>query len=139
MHHTLPVVLVLRTAISSLDEEGDPTHSPHDSSPSHTPSVFSNLEETRVKLESSLGLGTLLQAYRLIQSLYEGEGEAPEEGFPVEQLAAVLGEDHTHHCPALIGLVLADSAYADTNTEGKGQVQLMQLAVTTDCKVAEGN
>ena len=77
-----------------------------------------------MQLESGLGLGTLLQAYRLIQALYEGEGEGPEErGFPVEQLAAVVGEDNTHHCPALIGLVLADSAYSDTNTEGKGQVQ----------------
>lgn len=103
------------------DEEEDPAHSSHDSAPSPAPSVFSNLEETRMQLECSLGLGTLLQAYRLIQALYEEEGEGPDErGFPVEQLAAVVGEDHTHHCPALIGLVLADSAYSDTNTEGKG-------------------
>lgn len=88
-----------------------------------------------MQLECSLGLGTLLQAYRLIQALYEEEGEGPDErGFPVEQLAAVVGEDHTHHCPALIGLVLADSAYSDTNTEGKGRfTSVVWCSASTSC------
>lgn len=39
----------------------------HDHSPDHTPSAFTRLEETRVMLESHLGMYSLLQAYQLVQ------------------------------------------------------------------------
>ena len=99
--------------------------------------MFSRLEETRAQLEATLGLASLLHAYHLIQvgvpwgrkeyiivfhlcvspqAFHEEEGEQ----FPLTSLTSVVGEGNAHHCPALIHLVLADSAYFENNSV-KGQ------------------
>jgi hypothetical protein len=74
-----------------------------------TTSMFSQLEQTRADLEDQLGVGPLLQAYHLIQTLQE-EGEVVEE-FPMDELTAIIGPHNAEHCPTLIHLTLADSAY----------------------------
>ena len=40
-----------------------------------------------------------------------------EERFPLEQLTEIVGEENGQHCPALIHLVMADSAYSCPNLD----------------------
>ena len=37
--------------------------------------------------------------------------------FPLEQLTAIVGEEHTQDCPSLLQLVIADCAYSERNRE----------------------
>ena len=51
-----------------------------------------------------------------LQTLQE-EGEAVEgEEFPMAELAAIIGQHNAVHCPPLIHLALADSAYSVLTT-----------------------
>ena len=36
-----------------------------------------------------------------------------DDCFPLQRLTEIVGDDHAHHCPALIHLVMADSAYSN--------------------------
>lgn len=40
--------------------------------------------------------------------------------FPLARLTALLGEEHTTHFPALLHLVVADSAYSEMNSKFEG-------------------
>ena len=57
-----------------------------------------------------------------IQNFYEDASGGDEDSnneklFPQEQLAAIIGEENIHHCPALIHLVMTDSAYTEENSD----------------------
>ena len=45
----------------------------------------------------------------------KGGFEEDHRKFPLEPLTTLLGEEHTQHFPALIHLVIADSAYTNMN------------------------
>ena len=51
--------------IAAVDEEDN--DGAESESSTHSSSVFSRLEKTRVELEKKIGIGPLLQAYQLIQ------------------------------------------------------------------------
>jgi hypothetical protein len=101
-----PVTPLDESWVDSDEDEGG------DGRPASSGSVFSQLEKTRVELETKVGMESLLQAYQLIQTLQD-EGEADEEGeFPMAQLTAIVGAQNADMCPAIIHLTLADSAYS---------------------------
>ena len=50
-----------------------------------------------------------------MEALESAEGSQ----FPLERLTSLLGEEHSQHFPALIHLVVADSAYMNSEVTDK--------------------
>ncbi|CAH1267417.1 NEK1 [Branchiostoma lanceolatum] len=76
-------------------------------------SVFSRLEETRMRLEDELGPDVFIKAYKAIQAFHEDEDENMDEGPKV--VGQILGKEKEFLYPKILQLVMADGAYCEDN------------------------
>ncbi|XP_035680684.1 serine/threonine-protein kinase Nek1-like isoform X2 [Branchiostoma floridae] len=101
---------LLRQALEdSKDSESDERDSLSDDDDDD--SVFSRLEETRMRLEDELGPDVFIKAYKAIQAFHEDEDENMVEGPKV--VGQILGKEKEHLYPKILQLVMADGAYCE--------------------------
>ncbi|XP_063691755.1 serine/threonine-protein kinase Nek1-like isoform X4 [Bolinopsis microptera] len=78
-------------------------------------SVFGRLEQSREALEKRIGHEILIQAYNIIQKVQDSDDEDLSfEKEVQDKVAALLGEAQ-HLFPAILHLVMADSAFCSEN------------------------
>ncbi|KAL5262001.1 hypothetical protein ACHWQZ_G007643 [Mnemiopsis leidyi] len=78
-------------------------------------SVFARLEQSREALERRIGHEILIQAYNIIQKVQESDDEDLSfEKEVQDKVGALLGEAQ-HLFPAILHLVMADSAFCSDN------------------------
>ncbi|XP_066288033.1 serine/threonine-protein kinase Nek1-like isoform X2 [Branchiostoma lanceolatum] len=100
---------LLRQALEdSKDSESDERDSLSDGDDD---SVFSRLEETRMRLEDELGPDVFIKAYKAIQAFHEDEDENMDEGPKV--VGQILGKEKEFLYPKILQLVMADGAYCE--------------------------
>ncbi|XP_019621504.1 PREDICTED: serine/threonine-protein kinase Nek1-like isoform X1 [Branchiostoma belcheri] len=102
---------LLRQALEeSKDSESDERDSLSDDDDD---SVFSRLEETRMRLEDELGPDVFIKAYKAIQAFHEDEDENMDDGPKV--VGQILGKEKEYLYPKILQLVMADGAYCEDN------------------------